>query len=351
MRAVFSRVTLAGVVMGCAVAGCVHSPAPSYCPNIQPYARSWLALNDEERALLDKNGFVIADDGDHFGDTFLGGWLRIFQADLPLYVTADALLHAIHRSYDAILKDIELSILVPATGQMLASIRERLGRPEGEALSPQARRDVDLFAAVALSLLQGAAVHPVVDADRQEIAGWFAKASAAKGLDEATMFGRERLVDFSQFTARGHYSDQGVLARYFRAMMWLGRTDVRMIEPSTSGAPILRRRELELACALHEMLGADGQKGWRDLEATMNTFVGERDSMGPGDVEQLYRELRIRGFHDLAAVPDEKILTTMARGRHGHSRIETQPVLRKRSCRRPLLDDRAKVHRRLARLL
>src|ERR1017187_10190870 len=125
MRAVFSRVTLAGVVMGCAVAGCVHSPAPSYCPNIQAYARSWLALNDEERALLDQNGFVIADAGDPFGDTFLGGWPRIFQADLPLYVTADALLHAIHRSYDAILKDIELSILVPATGQKLASIRKR----------------------------------------------------------------------------------------------------------------------------------------------------------------------------------------------------------------------------------
>jgi hypothetical protein len=337
MRTFFFRVILAGVIMDCALAGCAHSHVASYCPNVQQYARSWLALNDEERALLDKNGFVIADDGDHFGDTFLGGWLTIFRADLPLYVTADALLHAIHRSYDAILKDVELSILVPATGQMLASIRERLGRREGAALSPQARRDVDLFAAVALSLLQGAAVHPVAGADTQEIAAWLAKASDAKGFGEASVFGRARLVDFSQFTPRGHYSDEGdtrlpvtergVLARYFRAMMWLGRTDVRMIETGPADAPVLRRRELELACALHEMLATDGQKAWRELEATMNTFVGERDSMGPGDVDQLYRDLGIGGFQDLAAVPAERLLTTMARGRYGYPRIETQPAL------------------------
>jgi hypothetical protein len=330
----FSSVMLAAIATGCAVAGCVHSPAASYCPNVQHAARSRLALNEGEQALLDKNGFVIAD-GRHFDNTFLGGWLTIFRADLPLYITADALLHAVHRSYDAILKDLELSILVPATGQMLASIRERLGGAEGKALSPQARADVDLFAAVALGLLQGDAADPVAGASKQEIARWFAKASDGKGFEEATIFGRERLVDFSQFTPRGHYADDGassllvtesvVLSRYFRAMMWLGRTDILMIE-EVNGAPVLHRRELELACALHDMLAVDGRKAWSELESTMNTFVGERDAMGPGDVDRFYRDLGVRGFRDLAAVPDAKILTTMSRGGYGHQRIETQPT-------------------------
>jgi hypothetical protein len=335
MRSLLSKVTLSALATGSAVTGCAHSPVASYCPNIQQRARTQLALNQAEHALLDKNGFVIVDRR-QFDDTFLGGWLMIFRADLPLYVTADALLHAVHRSYDAILKDIELSILVPATAQMLASIRDRLGGPAGNALSSQTRGDLDLFTAVALSLLQGTAVDPVSGADKQEIARWFGRATAAKGLEEASIFGRERLVDFSQFTPRGHYADdddlgllvteRGILARYFRAIMWLGRTDVLMIETDSAGAPALRRRELELACALHEMLGADGQKAWGELESTMNTFVGERDAMGPGDVDRLYRDLGIRGLHDLAAVPDGKILTTMARGLYGHQRISTQPT-------------------------
>jgi hypothetical protein len=34
------------------------------------------------------------------------------------------------------------------------------------------------------------------------------------------------MVDFSQFTPRGHYTRSAKLQSYFRCLMWLGRIDI-----------------------------------------------------------------------------------------------------------------------------
>ena len=39
------------------------------------------------------------------------------------------------------------------------------------------------------------------------------------------IYGGKRAIDYSQFQPRGHYLKTAALARYFRAMMWLGRAD------------------------------------------------------------------------------------------------------------------------------
>jgi hypothetical protein len=52
---------------------------------------------------------------------------------------------------------------------------------------------------------------------------------------ESPLFGQCRVVDYSQFTARGHYNQTTNLRRYFQAMMWLGRIDF-----AVAGGPFLR---------------------------------------------------------------------------------------------------------------
>jgi methionine--tRNA ligase beta chain len=42
------------------------------------------------------------------------------------------------------------------------------------------------------------------------------------------LFGGTRVVDFSQFKVRGHYQASDTLKRYFQAMMWCGRIDLRV---------------------------------------------------------------------------------------------------------------------------
>ena len=45
---------------------------------------------------------------------------------------------------------------------------------------------------------------------------------------EFELFGKERVMDFSQFTPRGHYTRSVKLKKYFQCMMWLGRVDFRV---------------------------------------------------------------------------------------------------------------------------
>ena len=55
-----------------------------------------------------------------------------------------------------------------------------------------------------------------------------------EGLSAASLAlfaSQERNYDFSQFTVRGHYARDPVLAKYFRAMIWLGRTELYLRAP------------------------------------------------------------------------------------------------------------------------
>ena len=96
-----------------------------------------LSLNAAEQALLDRNGFVLSDR--HTFPTFLYGYETIYMADLPLYVSADSILHAVHSSYDEILKAIELVALIPELESLLLRMRSNLegGAPPRSAPRPR----------------------------------------------------------------------------------------------------------------------------------------------------------------------------------------------------------------------
>src|SRR6185503_835805 len=101
-------------------------------------------------------------------------------------------------------------------------------------------KDADLYLAVAMSLNDGALAPPVAGADSQQVRHIVDLANAASGMDTVKLFGTERLADFSQFTPRGHYTAPP-LSNYFRAMMWLGRVDFRLVETMPNGDQVFRR--------------------------------------------------------------------------------------------------------------
>jgi hypothetical protein len=278
-----------------------------------------LKLDGDERARLASSGFVITN-RKRF-PSFVEGWLTIYKADLPLYVSADALLHVVHRSYDRMLQDLELSVLVPSLQLLLTSMRQHLAGPEGAStLSRQARQDADLFLAVALGLLEGRQAPPIAGADGAAIAMWTGKAAASQGAAKETLFGSTRWVDFSQFKPRGHYALD--LRRYFQAMTWLGRIDARIAVPDRNNRVFqLHRRDLDLACALRASMETPEMAAWKRLETTMDAFVGERDSMGPADVDRLLAELGARSCADLGPIPDSKLLATILHGSYGKQQI------------------------------
>ena len=59
--------------------------------------------------------------------SFVYGYQSIYSADLPVYISADSILYAVHESYDELLKAVEYGSLIPTLTRLLTSMRGRLG--------------------------------------------------------------------------------------------------------------------------------------------------------------------------------------------------------------------------------
>ncbi|HET9958634.1 MAG TPA: DUF3160 domain-containing protein, partial [Polyangiaceae bacterium] len=71
--------------------------------------RRELQLTNEEQRTFKRLGFVVADHGQ---PTSMGAaYYNIFTRDLPVLVTTDSILHAVHVSYDSILESVEQRLL------------------------------------------------------------------------------------------------------------------------------------------------------------------------------------------------------------------------------------------------
>ena len=158
----------------------------------------------------------------------------VWRNDLPLFISTDAILHALGRSYDRIIKDVELGLLIDRLSALLTEMHNRLAELDAKySPHPQMHpmlRDVDVYLTVARTLL-GHDVTPHYPENVFEIDGVLALI-AQESLASYDLFAETcRQIDFSQFTPRGHYTESDTLQQYFRAMMWLGRTELYLLPP------------------------------------------------------------------------------------------------------------------------
>jgi hypothetical protein len=232
-------------------------------------------LNPQEAAALRRNGFVVCE---RLGDQSCSGmFYRIYSRDLPVFVSADAVLLAWHRSYDALLEEVESAYLARSLDEVLGGMAGALPearRQYGDGVLAAGVTDADYFLAVARSLLAGRPVATALGQD--ERVAHTLKACDAQQLEDFDLFGRRRTVDFSQFKPRGHYDRSDALRRYFRAMLWCGRIDLRVAGTPEESSP----RELAAAVVLHDLLRRSGRsERWRQFDRVLETFVGRADSM------------------------------------------------------------------------
>jgi hypothetical protein len=305
-------------------------PGPGYdtgaAVGISTLQASSLALNEAELAELGARGFVISER--HTFPSYVYGYETFYNLDLPLFVSADSILYAIHQSYDSLLRDLETTTLIPALGSLLGSMRTSFDRARAAGFSQQVLADVDFYLAVAASLLSGAAESPVAGANAAEIACLLEAVSSLQGCVRHEFLGVSRVFDFSQFTVRGHYTSSAALGRYFRAMMWLGRVDLRLIETQPDGSQRFNRRQLEAALALRELFDDASRAVWQKIDRTVEAFVGEHDSMTLVQLDSLLQDLGMSGPSDLAQVDDATIAQTIITGRYGTQRISSHIMVR-----------------------
>jgi len=293
-------------------------PSLSYDPMqaefLERIQGSALALSDGELAKLGEKGFVISQRREF--PTFLRGLSEIYASHLPLYVSADALLETVHRSYDDILLAVEVRMLIPELRKLLEGMRSRL---ESSTASAAERADADLYLTVALSLLEGKTVEPVAGAKSEQIEAIVEKATAASGTANLELFGVTRKdEDFSQFKPRGHYNREESLQGYFRALIWLGRVDLRLLETQTDGTQEFHRAQYLAMLLLHELVGSD-LGSFQRIDTTIRTFVGESDYMVLAEVEKLLADL---GGSDAARSADDlTVAKAIVAGDYGSQQI------------------------------
>ncbi len=292
--------------------------------NLELIQSSELRLSDAELEKLAQNGFVISSRLAY--PSFPYAYAAIYVHDLPVFVSGDMVLEALHRSYDDILQAVEQQALIPRVSRLLAAMREKLSTGAAP-LSAQTAADADFYLTVAYSLLTGVAQAPVAGASAGEVASFLAHAEAADGEQQKSMFGVLRRFDFSQFKPRGHYTDSPELERYFRAMMWMGRIDFRMIETTGDGARVFRRRQLEAALGLRSLMQG-ASEDWASVDRTITAFVGEHDYMTPPELDELLSDLGVSDLGGLAAIDDGTIARAIIDGHYGEQRIASH-VMRK----------------------
>lgn len=215
-----------------------------------------LGLGQAHRAVLDRNGFVVAD---RTFPSFVEAYHEVFQSQLPIYVSIDSVLHAVYASHDSVVGDVEDKLFAPRVGEILTAMHCWL--PTGAtAWPPDVARDADLYLTVARTLLAGKPVRSVLGTDARA-AELVAQIDRATGIEEIELFGRRRMIDFGAYQPNGRY--QGGRAHYFRAMAWLSRIELNLVSRSSRSStsrpdPLETPREAALAVALVEAAAGAG---------------------------------------------------------------------------------------------
>jgi len=263
-----------------------------------------LDITDSELNLLEKNQFFVTERLSHlsYGDAL---W-KIYQSDLPVMITTDFVLHALHKSYDTILKDLETYRMRPNLKTFLQSLYDNYpdfkDKYSNNGEIEQSIKDVDLYVTVALSLIN--------DVKQTSQFGHQAEVDKILNLikDEkfvsTSIFSSTPLpFDASQFKPRGHYVDEYYpeLESYFRTMMWLGRAPFYLTPPPEKELSQLEIKRINTsAFLLNEFVATSDKKHLFDKnDEIINKLVGESDNITPNEYGNLINKLGLNSVNDL----------------------------------------------------
>jgi len=289
---------------------------PSQAEHFECLQKSPFALDGEEQGVLDRQGLVLSERHTD-GRSFAMLYLNAFHADLPVFISADSILHAWHRAYDELLVQTERDMLAPMLGEMLAGMRKQLSASHAK---PATRAALDEYLTVAQSLLEDNLLRPAAGGSSEDVKRNFDLARSAQG-NSIELFGKPRQTDLSQFKPRGHYESHPDLIPYFRAMMWLGRLDFRVFQTTPSGAQRFQRDEFEDMVLARQLMDDKAMALWGAIDQGIAAFVGMHDSATPEDVDALLAKLKAHNLQDVERLSDEVLQRSVRDSGFGSQRI------------------------------
>lgn len=262
-------------------------------------------LDQRELDVFQETGFVVSER--QRAQSFAEMYYRIYTDDLPVFVSADSVLHAWHRSFDAILNELEEKVLSNSIAKVLDGMQRAVPGfvEEGREVSPVVVQ-ADIFLTVAIALLSGEPSLGALGAATESAVSPILAAVMAEARQHVSVFGVERETDFSMMKPRGRYSRTEQLQRYFRCVSWLGRADMR-IPPI--GSPQVATGRAQLSCALTLLQLANRACVMEELAAfddLIQQFVGEKDCAGLSELAKVCIDAEV-DISESDALSDEQI--------------------------------------------
>ncbi len=238
-------------------------------------------LTADQNAFLSEQGFLVTPSQDEQFYQIRERVSKIYGQ--PYYLTTDAAYHALHLTFDTLLKELEKERFRPqmiaVTQAALNEIEQALPALEGQPVEQDARLAAD-YLAVALKLLDPQAQ---LDAGlEQDITQQIQQIKDANGRANSALFPSFE-DDYGAYKPTGHYAGEPELEAYFQAMTWFGRVHFPLAkagDPSfkPSRLPLivtwaLRRAELED--------GTAAAQAWGDMHEALTFLIGDSDDAGP----------------------------------------------------------------------
>jgi hypothetical protein len=291
-------------------------------------------LTGDELSLLRDHGFVVSERlrRNSFGNAFL----EIYDRDLPVFVSSDAILHALHMSWDAVLMDVEKKVLIQKLDTLLARLHDQLPALAVRYASVPAMKpmlaDFDVYLTIPRALL-GKVTSPKLAENQTTVQDLLAFVKAERPSFYRLFSDHERAIDFSQFTVRGHYTQSPELSGFFQAMIWLGRTEICLIAPKSddvvqqSGTDIQRQTiDAVLLKEAADLAGAFPLL--EEIDGILRRFVGESDNVTLPNIQSLMQDTHLTGAGELLdSTQLGKFQETLSRQSFAFQRINSQILM------------------------
>jgi hypothetical protein len=262
----------------------------------------YAAFTSLEKEFLQKNGFFVQKSPHKkFSDLYKSLKTR----SLPIYVTADCVLHTYHILYDYSLRILEMDYLYSEADNLTQNIIKRtkslLKGKKGEL--KQALLDNLAYFEVAATLLNpdfeiSKSVENKVNKEINLI-------NKAEGFEKSPIF--EYKEDYSQYKPRGHYTRNEVLKRYFKAMMWYGRMAFRL-KPDSDQENKKGKRETRRALLILEV-AKDYFEEWKRINSPIVLYVGKSDDLTLLEYFDIRRKFFSKKHGPLQIASDDEKLT------------------------------------------
>jgi Protein of unknown function (DUF3160) len=255
----------------------------------------------QQRA-ISQQGFVISPASNP-------GWRQFHQvyeatryAMQPVFVTTDSALHVYHLIFDKLLRDLERESLAPAlkalTARLVPAAQAQVGALSGTPLEANAVQAL-AYVSVAQKLIDPKAAIPAQV--EEVVAAQLKLIEAHAGIGPSPIFTEPNFTDdYSQYIPRSHYTRSATLRNYFRAMMWLGRINLRVSNAD----------ETRTAALLTRLLSQDAAAGklWARLYDPTTLLIGASDDL---NFRQYQRAILDAAGPDIRALGDPQKLAAL----------------------------------------